>query len=58
MASFNNMNAKEKLKGSENYRTWAFAMKFFLQLEGSESCIQIETSDEADLSRDRKAKAK
>lgn len=58
MASSNNVNAIEKLKGSENYRTWAFAMKNFLQLEGLESCIQMETGDEAGLSRDRKAKAR
>lgn len=30
----------DKLKGSENFHTWQFAMKNFLALKGMENCIE------------------
>lgn len=47
----------EKLRGSENYHTWVFAMTSLLELNGLEKCI-LETNGETDADKIRKAKAR
>lgn len=46
----------EKLKGSENYVTWKFAMENFLNHESMEKCI-AETGTETDEDKVKKAKS-
>lgn len=60
MAS-NNLPVIEKLKGRENYNTWRFAMKSFLELDDLWSCVNgtDSTTDlEKKTRRDVKAKSK
>lgn len=57
-----NKTTIEKLRGSDNYQTWAFAIKSLLELSDLEKCIEIGTdttaASEADAGKLKKAKAK
>lgn len=48
----------EKLKGSENYHTWSFAIKNLLDLNNYEKCILSDDQVEKDVDKLRKAKAR
>lgn len=48
----------EKLVGRENFATWKFSMKTYLQHENLWSCIEPGNNDPIDPSKDTKAKAK
>jgi hypothetical protein len=59
--SNNNLPLIEKLRGRENYNTWQFGMKTYLELEGLWSCVDGSdetTPEDAKLKRDIKAKSK
>lgn len=47
----------DKLRGSENYHTWKFAMQNLLDLGGMEKCIEDPVT-ETDAAKIRRAKAK
>jgi gag-polypeptide of LTR copia-type len=55
-------NTIEKLRGSDNYQTWAFAVKSLLELNDLEKCIVPGSTAgsvaETDASKLKKAKAK
>lgn len=50
------LSSIEKLRGTENYSTWKFAMENFLAHEGLEKCI-VETDAETDATKNKKAKS-
>lgn len=50
------LNSIEKLRGTENYSTWKFAMENFLAHEGLDKCI-IATGTETDATKNVKAKS-
>lgn len=61
MSTNSNLPLIEKLKGRENYNTWQFAMKNYLELEDLWSCVEgkDETQDITQKSkRDKIAKSK
>lgn len=56
-----NKTTIEKLRGSDNYQTWAFAIKSLLELNDLEKCIEVGTGTaaaESDAGKLKKAKAK
>lgn len=57
MASTSNNTSFEKLKGSENYQTWAFAMENYLLLHGLAACID-ELVPETKAEKIQEAKAR
>lgn len=54
MAKLNDFNI-EKLKGSDNYHTWKFAMNNYLEMNDLEKCI-IDPVTETDEKKLKKAK--
>lgn len=58
MASNNSLAFIEKLTGRENYSTWQFAVKTYLQHEELWDCIEVNPGSSVDLKRDIKAKTK
>lgn len=63
MSSKENTSTIEKLRGSDNYQTWAFAIKSLLELNDLEKCItaapaNLELAEESDMAKLKKAKAK
>lgn len=48
----------EKLKGSENYHTWQFAMRSVLEFSDLDACILLGNNCEKDATKLKKAKAK
>lgn len=58
MAANNQMALIEKLTGRENYATWRFAVKTYLQHEELWDCIESDTDTPVDKKRDTKAKTK
>lgn len=58
MASNSGLMSIEKLSGRENYATWSFAVKAYLQLEDLWECIETETGKAVDAKKDIKAKSK
>lgn len=58
MSSNSGLMSIEKLTGRENYATWSFAVKAYLQLEDLWECISHEDSKPVDAKKDVKAKSK
>lgn len=58
MTSNNGLLSIEKLSGRDNYATWSFAVKAYLQLEDLWECIEPESGKSVDAKKDIKAKSK
>lgn len=58
MATNSGLMNIEKLTGRDNYATWSFAVKAYLQLEDTWDCIETETGKAVDAKKDIKAKSK
>ncbi|CAH2099085.1 unnamed protein product [Euphydryas editha] len=58
MSSNNPLTMIEKLTGRDNYSTWRFAVKTYLEHEELWDCIENPTGDVANQKRDLKAKSK
>ncbi|GBP72017.1 hypothetical protein EVAR_51266_1 [Eumeta japonica] len=58
MASSNPLALIEKLTGRENYNTWRFAVKTYLQHEELWECIENPKDEPIDKKKDMKAKSK
>lgn len=58
MTTNNGLMSIEKLTGRENYATWSFAVKAFLQLEDLWECVAVPTDKAVDAKKDVKAKSK
>lgn len=58
MASSNPLALIEKLTGRENYSTWRFAVKTYLQHEELWECIENPNKEPFDTKKDTKAKSK
>ncbi|KAL0882308.1 hypothetical protein ABMA27_000825 [Loxostege sticticalis] len=58
MASSNSLALIEKLTGRDNYATWRFAVKTYLQHEELWDCVEYPAGTEIDKKRDTKAKSK
>lgn len=58
MSSNNPLTLIEKLTGRDNYSTWRFAVKTYLEHEELWDCIENPTGDAANQKRDLKAKSK
>lgn len=54
----NSWSGVEKLKGSENYHTWQFAIRNLLELNDYADCIKADNDAEVDVNKLRKAKAR
>lgn len=61
-SNFEQKDSIEKLKGSENFATWAFAVRSLLEVQDLEKCIVLSSSTrvatETDAGKLKKAKAK
>ncbi|XP_057654122.1 uncharacterized protein LOC130892631 [Diorhabda carinulata] len=53
-----NLSNLEKLVGRENFTTWKFTMKIYLQHEDLWCCIELSDNKPIEASKDVKAKAK
>lgn len=53
-----NHSVIEKLTGRENYATWKFAVKTYLEHEDLWNCIESDSEEEIDIKRDLRAKSK
>uniref|UniRef100_A0A2H1VGX3 SFRICE_028935 n=1 Tax=Spodoptera frugiperda TaxID=7108 RepID=A0A2H1VGX3_SPOFR len=58
MASSSSLALIEKLTGRENYNTWRFAVKTYLQHEELWECIENLNNEPFDVKKDTKAKSK
>lgn len=57
--SYNNLPSIQKLNGRDNYKTWQFGMKAFLELEGLWSCVDgSDTTNPIEERRRRDLKAR
>lgn len=57
MSSSGAMASITKLKGRENYETWKFAVRAYLEMEDLWSCVEG-TNEEAEEKADNEADAK
>ncbi|CAK1587338.1 unnamed protein product [Parnassius mnemosyne] len=58
MSSSNQLALIEKLTGRDNYATWRFAVKTYLQHEELWDCVECVNSSAIDTKRDTKARSK
>lgn len=52
------MTMIEKLTGRDNYATWKFTVKTYLEHEELWNCVATTSGEEVDIKRDTKAKSK